>query len=243
MQVKITISYDGSKFNGFQIQNNKQKVITVAGQITKALKNLNIETTLIGSGRTDTGVHATAQVLHCELPKFWKDLARLKDELNRMISPNIHIKEIEYVDEKFHARFSAKKRLYRYILYSGEFQPFLSDYALHLKSIDVKKLDKILKYFIGVHDFKNFKKQGSETSSDTREIFNAGAYSHKGLVIIYFLGNSFLRSQVRMMTNFALKVMQNELTYKELKEQIESDTKHSTGVIPPSGLYLAKVFY
>ena len=130
MRIKLTISYDGSHFNGFQIQNNAQKVTTVAGDLTDALKKLNIKTILIGSGRTDQGVHATAQVVHCEIPEFWKDLHRLKKELNRTISPSIYVKEIKEVAQDFHARYSAKKRLYRYAIYSGEYQPFLSEYAL-----------------------------------------------------------------------------------------------------------------
>ena len=243
MRIKITISYDGSKFNGFQIQNNAQKVTTVAGVITKVLKNLNIDTILTGSGRTDTGVHATAQVIHCEIPEFWSDLTRLKEELNRILAPNIYIKNIESVSEDFHARFSAKKRLYRYAIYSGEYQPFLSNYALHVKNIETQRLDFILKNFIGTHDFKNFKKQGSDTNSDVREIFKAGAYTHKSITIIYFLGNSFLRSQVRMMCSFALKVMNEKLTCEQLNEQLKNKEKHSTGVIPSSGLYLAKIYY
>ena len=243
MQIKITLSYDGSKFNGFQIQNNAQKVTTVAGVLTKALKNINIDTNIIGSGRTDTGVHATAQVLHCEIPEFWSDLKKLKEELNRTITPSIYIKKLESISEDFHARFSAKKRLYRYALYSGKYQPFLSDYALHVKSIDTKKLNSILKNFIGTHNFKNFKKQGSDTNSDIREIFKAGAYTHNNMTIIYFLGNSFLRSQVRMMSDFALGVMNDKLTCKQLNEQLNNTKKHSTGVITSNGLYLAKIYY
>lgn len=243
MRVKITLSYDGSKFNGFQIQNNKQKVTTVAGILTKALKKLNIKTILTGSGRTDTGVHATSQVTHCEIPEFWSDLKRLKDELNRLSAPNIYVKNIELVSEDFHARFGAKKRLYRYFLYTGEYQPFLSQYALHVKSLDTKKLDLILKNFIGIHDFKNFKKQGSDTSSDVREIFKAGAYTHNNTTVIYFSGNSFLRSQVRMMCSFALEVTHEKLTCRQLSEQLDYNIKHSTGVIPSSGLYLAKIHY
>jgi len=243
MQIKITLSYDGSKFNGFQIQNNAQKVTTVAGVLTKALKNINIDTNIIGSGRTDTGVHATAQVLHCEIPEFWSDLKKLKEELNRTITPSIYIKKLESISEDFHARFSAKKRLYRYALYSGKYQPFLSDYALHVKSIDTKKLNSILKNFIGTHNFKNFKKQGSDTNSDIREIFKAGAYTHNNMTIIYFLGNSFLRSQVRMMSDFALGVMNDKLTCKQLNEQLNNTKKHSTGVIISNGLYLAKIYY
>lgn len=243
MRIKITISYDGSKFNGFQIQNNGQKVTTVAGVLTRALKNLNIDTNLVGSGRTDTGVHATTQVIHCDIPEFWSDLNRLKEELNKVISPNIYIKKIELMSENFHARFSAKKRLYRYIFYSGQYQPFFSDYALHVNNIDTKKLNSIVKNFIGTYDFKYFKKQGSDTNSDIREILKAGAYTYNNLTIVYFLGNSFLRSQVRMMSSFALEVMQNKLTCKQLKEQIDGIKKHYTGVIPSNGLYLSKIYY
>lgn len=243
MRIKLTISYDGSHFNGFQIQNNAQKVTTVAGELTTALKKLNIKTNLVGSGRTDQGVHATAQVIHCDIPSFWVDLNRLKKELNRTISSSIFIKKITAVELDFHARFNAKKRLYRYIIYSGEYQPFLSEYALHVKKIDAKKLNTILKNFIGIYDFKNFKKQGSETNSDIREIYKAGAYKHNNLTIIYFTGNSFLRSQVRMMCAFALNVMNKKLTCKELQEQLTCGVKHSTDVIPSSGLYLAKISY
>jgi tRNA pseudouridine38-40 synthase len=243
MRVKIAISYDGSMFNGFQIQNNGQKVITIAGVITKELKKLNIKTILVGSGRTDTGVHATSQVIHFEIPEFWKNIEKLKDELNRLIKPYIYIKKIELVDKNFHARFSAKKRLYRYVLYSGEYQPFLSRYALHVNNIDIKKLDLAIKNFIGIHDFKNFKKQGSETSSNIRRVFKAGVYKYKNMTIIYFLGDSFLRSQVRMMCSSALEVMNDKLTSTQLKEQLSKNKQHSTTVIPATGLYLAKVFY
>jgi len=243
MKIKATISYDGSKYHGFQIQTNNNKLSTVAGELTKILKNLNISTTIVGSGRTDTGVHATAQVIHFETPPFWDDLKKLKKRINQQLSSSLHVKDIQQVDENFHARFHAKKRLYRYILYTGTYQPFLAPYALHVKDVNVNKLNTILKNFIGTYDFKNFKKQGSKTNSDIREIFKSGAYTHNGVVIIYFLGNSFLRSQVRMMCNFALNVMQGNLTCKKLEEQLNNTQKHSTGVIPSSGLYLAKIYY
>ena len=136
-----------------------------------------------------------------------------------------------------------KKRLYRYALYSGSYQPFFSDYALHVKQIDVQKLDLILKNFIGVHNFQNFKKQGSDTNSDIREIFKAGAYVHNGVIIVYFLGNSFLRSQVRMMCASAIEVLNQKLTSKQLIEQLLTTKKHTTSVIPANGLYLAKILY
>ncbi|WP_245600597.1 tRNA pseudouridine(38-40) synthase TruA [Sulfurospirillum arcachonense] len=243
IKVKITLSYDGSKFNGFQIQKNNKKLTTVAGLITKVFKKLNIQTNLVGSGRTDAGVHATAQVLHCELPDFWEDLEKLKIKINKMLAPSIYIKSITNVNEDFHARYGAYKRLYRYVLYSGEYQPFFAPYALHVKDINTKKLNSILKSFIGTHDFENFKKTGSDTKTDIRHIFKAGAYTYKNMTIIYFLGNSFIRSQVRMMSDFALKVMNEELTIEQLEEQLNKTQKHSTAIIPSCGLYLAKIFY
>lgn len=243
MKIKVTLGYDGSKFHGFQIQKNNKNLLSVAGLISKSLHKINIETNIIGSGRTDSNVHATAQVIHFEVPSFWHNLEKLKSELNKQVSPYIYIKQIQGVDDLFHARFSAKKRLYRYILYSGNYQPFLSDYSLHVNSIDLKKLNLILQTFKGIHDFEYFKKTGSETRTNTREIYKTGAYQYKNFVIIYFQGNSFLRSQVRMMSDFSLKVMNNELTLKQLKEQVNKINKHSTGVIPANGLYLSKIYY
>jgi len=242
-KIKLTISYDGSKFNGFQIQNNNRKITTVAGHITKHLKKINIDTKLVGSGRTDSGVHATAQVIHCDIPAFWSDLDKLKLKLNQMLDESVHVKKIERANDEFHARYSAKKRLYRYILYTGQYQPFYAPYALHVESLDTHKLNEILKQFIGIYDFKYFKKPGSITKTDTREIFKAGAYTHKDFTIIYFLGNSFLRSQIRMMSDFALKTMEDEFDILQLKEQLNIKKIHSTNIVPASGLYLSKIFY
>jgi len=242
-KIKLTISYDGSKFNGFQIQNNNNKQTTVAGHITKFLKRLNIDTKLVGSGRTDSGVHATAQVVHCDIPTFWSNLDKLRTELNQMLDDSVHVKKIELVNDEFHARYSAKKRLYRYILYTGQYQPFYAPYALHVESINTHKLNEVLKQFIGIHDFKYFKKSGSMTKTDTREIFNAGAYTHKDFTIIYFLGSSFLRSQIRMMSDFALKTMEGKFDALQLKEQLNLKKVHSTNIVPSCGLYLSKIYY
>jgi len=243
MKIKATISYDGSKYHGFQIQTNNNKLSTVAGELTKILKNLNIHTNIVGSGRTDTGVHATAQVIHFEIPSFWDDVKKLKKRLNQQLSSSLHVKDIQQVDETFHARFHAKKRLYRYILYTGAYQPFLAPYALHVKDTNTTKLNTILENFVGVYDFEYFKKTGSITHTNTRELLKAGAYQYNNLTIIYFLGNSFLRSQVRMMGHFALEIMAENLTLNQLEEQLNKEQKYSTGVLPANGLYLSKIYY
>jgi len=244
MRVKITLSYDGSHFIGFQIQKNETKTSqTVAGAITRALKRINIDENVVGSGRTDTGVHATHQVVHIDLPAFWNNLEKLKDHLNGFLNPYIHIKSISTVSSSFHARYSAKKRLYRYVLYDGAYQPFLANYALHVKSLDVMKLNDYAQIFVGFHNFEYFKKLGGETTNDERTIFKVGAYRHNNFIIIYFLGNAFLRSQVRMMCGSLLKACEGSLSYEDLIAQRERKMKVSTTLIPACGLYLSRVYY
>lgn len=244
MRVKLTLSYDGSAFHGFQIQKNETKAIqSVAGALACALKRVNIEGCIVGSGRTDTGVHATHQIAHIDIPSFWKDLEKLKSHLNGFLQPSIFIHNIRPVNSSFHARFDAKKRLYRYVLYDGVYQPFLANYALHVQPIDVEKLNEYAQAFVGFHNFEYFKKLGGGTTKDERTIFKAGVYRHKNLIIIYFLGDAFLRSQVRMMCSSLLKVCDGTLNFEDLIAQRDRKMKVSTTLIPACGLYLSRVFY
>jgi len=245
MRVKITLSYDGSVFIGFQIQKDEtQTCQSVAGAITRALRHINIDAVVVGSGRTDTGVHATHQVLHVDLPSFWNDLSKLQLHLNGFLAPYIFIQSITPVASSFHARFDAKKRLYRYLLYDGAYQPFLANYALHVNHpLDVKKLNDYAQVFVGFHNFEYFKKLGGGATKDERTLFKAGAYRYKNFIVIYFLGDAFLRSQVRMMCGSLLKACQGVLSYEDLIAQREREMKVSTTLIPACGLYLSRVFY
>jgi tRNA pseudouridine38-40 synthase len=243
MRIKLEFSYDGSLFDGFQIQTNDTHVLSVAGAITKVLKALNITSDLVGSGRTDKDVHATNQVAHLDLPPFWKDLKKLKTALNTSLHPHIHIKNITHINDDFHARFDAKKRLYRYFCYEGEFQPFYAPYALHVKYIDVQKLNQILQLFTGEHDFTYFKKEGSPTTHNRRIIFKARAYRYKNFIVISLLGNGFLRSQVRMMISACLKVLEGKISLEQLQEQLDLKKVYTRSLVSANGLYLSKIFY
>ena len=106
MKIALTISYDGTTYNGSQIQPN---LPTIQSTLDKVLNQLNIKTILEFSGRTDKGVHAFRQVVSFVLPDFWKDLFKLKLTLNKMLPNSIHVRYIKVVDDDFHARFSAKK--------------------------------------------------------------------------------------------------------------------------------------
>lgn len=240
MRVKATISYDGSSFLGFQKQKSTTNTITYA--IEKALKSLKIDSDITGSGRTDAGVHATGQVIHFDLPTYWSDLKKLQLNLNRKLE-KISFKSIKLVDNNFHARFNAKKRVYRYIFKTSKPSVFENNYISYYQEFDTKNLNNSLKLFRGEHDFNMFHKTGSQMHTTKREIFHTRYFYKNGYHFIYITANGFLRSQVRMIVDAAIKCSRAELTTLQLKEQIENSVKHTTKLAPPQGLYLAKVIY
>lgn len=241
MRAKAILSYDGSRFYGFQSQKHTKN--TVATTLENSLKNLNIYSKITASGRTDRGVHATNQVIHFDLPPFWKDLKKLKNHLNRQLLPNIYVKNISFIDESFHARFSAKRRAYRYILTTKNPNPFEYNYVTFVENLDFKRVEDAIKLFEGRYDFKFFQKSGSDVKTTTREIYKAKSYEYKNYKILYFEANGFLRSQIRMMVDFLLKISKGDLTKEELKEQLLCQKRHSTSLAPPNGLYLCRVIY
>jgi tRNA pseudouridine38-40 synthase len=240
MRVKAVIAYDGSHYFGFQKQTSTPATITTT--IEKALKELKIFSSITGSGRTDAGVHATGQVIHFDLPEYWSDLKKLKLNLNRKLN-DIHIKHITQVSEDFHARFSAKKRLYRYVFKTIRPSVFEQGYISYYKPFDTAKLLDALKCFEGEHDFNYFRKTGSETHTSTRTIYDANYVMRNGYHFIYFQANGFLRSQVRMMVDAAISYAQDKISLTSLQEQIDVKRQHTTKLAPPEGLYLAKILY
>jgi len=240
MRVKAVIAYNGTTFQGFQKQSSTPNTVTSA--IENTLLSLGIEEPIIGSGRTDAGVHATGQVIHLELPDFWKDLSKLKEHLNGKLN-SIHIKHITAVDTAFHARFSAKRRLYRYIFKSRKPSLFEEDFVAYLPLQNDKKLNDALRCFIGEHDFSHFLKTGSKTKNHIRHIYKAYTLQRGNYHYIYFEANGFLRAQVRMMIDFSLRVANGELTLEQLQEQLSLKSIYSKKLAPAQGLYLARVIY
>jgi len=239
-RVKAVISYDGSRYFGFQKQKTTNKTITY--EIEKALTSLHIFSPIVGSGRTDTGVHATGQVIHFDIPLFWDDLSKLKLNLNRKLQ-DIQFKHITKVSSAFHARFSAKKRSYRYIFKTTKPSVFEQRYISYYPPFDETLLSAALHYFEGKHDFNYFRKTGTDTYTSLREVYKTQYIKRNNYHFIYFEANGFLRSQVRIMIESAMLYAVNKLTLKELQEQLACQIKHTTKLAPAEGLYLAKIIY
>lgn len=241
MRIKITVSYNGGYFFGSQKQNEKK---TVNGTIENALRELNIISTIQAAGRTDRGVHATNQVLHVDLPPFWRDTEKLKTSLQHKVGKHIYIKKIENVSDSFHARYSAKSRTYRYILKDIKYKnPFEENFVTYVDGIDLISMQTNIKYFIGTHDFRNFTKKNQDISNTTRTIYKAYAYKHKNMIVLYFNANGFLRSQIRMMTSALIKIQQNQLHVEDLKYAIANGKQIQCGTTEPNGLYLSHIHY
>jgi len=239
-RVKAVIVYDGGCFRGFQRQKSTKYTITTA--IELALVSVGIDSKIRGSGRTDTGVHATGQVIDFEVPNFWRDLAKLKEVLNRKLK-HISFKHISLVEDNFHSRFSAKRRLYRYIFKTTKPSIFEDRYIAYYPPFDVTLLQQALIKFKGEHDFSNFLKTGTLTHTNIREIYRAKYKRFNNYHIIYFEANGFLRSQVRMMVEVAMRVALGEFSIKKLEEQLELKERYITRLAPPEGLYLARIIY
>ena len=240
MRVKAVITYDGSSYSGFQKQKSTKQTITT--MIELALRSLNIESDITGSGRTDAGVHASGQVIHFDLPVFWSNLDDLKENINRKLT-DIRIKHICKVNDNFHARFTAKKRVYRYVFKTSKPSVFEQKYISQYIPFDAILLEEVLQTFIGSHDFDFFRKTGTDTHTSIREVYSVRYVKRGDYHFIYFTANGFLRSQVRMMIDSAMQCVNKKLTLIQLKEQLACQTKHSTKLAPAEGLYLARILY
>ena len=240
MKIKLTISYDGSNFYGSQIQPDQE---TVQLKVEEVLLSLNIDTKLDFSGRTDKGVHAFRQVISCKIPSFWNDLRKLKETLNRQLDSSIYVRQLCEVENDFHARFSAKKREYRYLISKKQLTPFNSKYLSYYSDIDVEKINSAIELFIGVHDFEYFSKKGSDPVSTIREIYDIKFYEYKDIYVLNFQANSYLRSQIRMIVDFIMKISSGQLSLDNLKKQLKCEKLISWTLADASGLYLSKIFY
>lgn len=241
MRVLLILSYNGSKFLGFQQQLHTKN--SVMNYLIDALSSLGIKNIPIGSGRTDKSVHANNQTLHLDLPHFWSDIFSLKTHLNRHLHPYIHIKKIYPVKDEFHARYSAVAREYRYIFSHENFSPFLNDFCSFYPPFDMEKLNNILHIFKGRHDFEYFKKNGSDTKNFTREIYHIKAKKYKDKTIISIKADGFLRSQIRMIISATLKVYESRLTKENIINQLNKKEIFSRSLAPANGLYLHRIYY
>ena len=241
--IKLTIEYDGKDFNGWQKQPNK---LNIQGEIERAIKDITgEEVDLIASGRTDAGVHALGQVANFKTNSNIP-VDKFPIALNTKLKRSIRILEAVEVEERFHSRYNCKRKTYRYIINNSENGTAIYrnlEYNFS-QELDVEKMNKAAKSFIGEHDFKGFKASGTSSKSSVRIIYEAKVYEENGRVIIELTGNGFLYNMVRIISGTLIEVGSGKIHPEEMDDIIESGDRTRAGkTLPPNGLYLVKVEY
>jgi tRNA pseudouridine38-40 synthase len=243
---KITIAYDGTDYSGWQIQQNAK---SIQGEITKAMETITQEKIkLVGSGRTDAGVHALAQVAHFDSEKDLDPL-RFLGALNSLLPKTIRVKSLEKVPSNFHAILSARGKEYHYHIGIGPIHdPFNYHYRTFLfKELDWEKIRKAKEFFIGTHDFTAFSnapQEGSVARDPVRTIYRIDIIEEPGGIRLEFEGNGFLYKMVRNIVGTLMMVGMGRLQIEDIPRLLASRDRRQVGMpASPKGLFMVKVTY
>lgn len=244
---KIEIQYDGTRYKGWQILSNNDN--TIQGKITEAISKVTgEEVQVIGSGRTDAGVHAMGQVANFHLTNTKiKDSVSFLNDLNNILPDDIAVISVNIVDGRFHARFSAVSKTYRYRIHYSKIPNVFERrfvYTYTNTPIDVEKMKEAATYFIGEKDFKSFCNNPKFTKSSVRTITNIDITKTDSEIIIDYTGDGFLKGMVRAITGTLIEVATGQKTASEIPSILESQSRENAGYTAPAcGLCLMEVRY
>jgi len=241
--IKLTITYDGTNYHGWQVQKDKR---TIQGTIELQLKKITGEKIrLIGSGRTDAGVHALNQVANFKTSSDLTPL-QIQKALNSLLPEDIYIKSAEYVPLEFHARYMAKSKIYEYrILNRQEPDIFQRKYHWHvIPKLDIERMRSALSLLEGTHDFSSFMSAGSSIKDPIRTIFKIELYKDDDLLKVIIEANGFLRYMVRNIVGTVVQLGYGKLSLDEFKDIFAACDRRLAGKkAPAKGLFLVKVRY
>ena len=242
---KIIIEYDGTDLHGFQIQkkhNTVQKL--VQSNISKILKE---KIKIIGSGRTDAGVHAWGQTAHFDTKKIIKNIGKFIHSLNFFLNKKlISILEIKKKNLSFNARYSARERIYEYILLNRFASPSIDkNKAWYIrKKLDLKLMKKASQKLLGKKDFKTFQASNCYSITSVKTLKKINIKKRDKKIVFHFKSKSFLRNQVRSMVGCLVYVGQKKWSLKKFENVFKSKKrKLCAPPAPAHGLYLLKVNY
>ena len=241
--IKLTIEYDGTNYLGWQ----KQKIgNTIQNTIEEAIKILtNEEVEVIGSSRTDAGVHAKGFVANFKTMSKIPD-NKYREAINHKLPDDIVILKSEEVDEAFHARYNARGKTYSYSIINRDTPCAINrNYLYHVKKkLNVEAMKEACKYFIGTYDFSSFKTSGSSVKTNVRTIFELYIEEKDDIIKIYVTGDGFLYNMVRIIAGTALYVSEGKINPADTKKLIELKSRDALGLTAPAkALFLNKVIY
>lgn len=243
---KLIIAYDGTHYHGWQVQPNG---ITIQEVLQKQMAvTLRHEVQVTGSGRTDSGVHATGQTAHFHTENEL-DAGKFLNSINALIPNDIRVLSCTPVTSDFHSRYSATGKIYHYHLWLDRFQsPFHRLYSLHVREkIDLELLQKAAQLFLGTHDFAAFANEshtGVASYDSIRTVRRLDLIPQEGGVRIEIEADGFLYKMVRNIVGTLIDCARGKLPIEEIPQIFESKDRRKAGkAAPPHGLFLHHVHY
>ena len=244
-RVKLVVAYDGSAFAGWQSQLHRK---TVQDELERAFHKISGERARVhGAGRTDAGVHALAQCAHVDLSARRMPISQWSNALNATLPPTIRVLRCQFVSQKFHARYSAKGKLYRYRVWNGPILPPLEvGRAWHIPTpLDLDLLKSAGEKFVGTHDFAAFAaNRGNKEENTTRSIRAVTVKKAGPKLTIDIAGDGFLYKMVRLMVGAMTRVALHKTRPDEISSRLKSGRREGTRFVAPAeGLYLVRIWY
>ena len=241
--LKLEISYDGSRYYGWERQPDKP---TIQGKLEEVLTRMcESPVEVIGAGRTDAGVHAKAMIANAHLSSLLP-AEEIRDYMNRYLPDDISVNEVRDASERFHARYNAVGKTYQYVFYCGRRKPvFRRKYVTVLERVpDVKAMEEAAKHLVGTHDYRAFSSNPNMKKSTVRTVDSIRIHLKSDFLYIDFHGNGFLQNMVRIMTGTLLEVGQGIKTPDDVKTILEGKDRRNAGpTAPAKGLTLIEVDY
>jgi tRNA pseudouridine38-40 synthase len=245
---KILLEYDGTRYSGWQEQKNAR---TVMGEIRKAAREVfSRDVEIQGAGRTDAGVHALGQVMHLKVASQVKDGSHvIQRKMNDLLPADIAILDIQQADRKFHARHSARSRVYVYQI-SRRKQAFTKRYVWWVKdSLDLKRMNEAASLIVGRHDFICFRAADPARPDESTivEVERAEIETEEDIIQIRIEASHFLWRMVRRVIGALVKVGKGEITVDQFQRLIDAkcsdDLDVAAWTAPASGLFLEEIRY
>jgi tRNA pseudouridine38-40 synthase len=241
MKFFFEIAYNGNNYAGWQSQLNAMGVQEVVENALSKL--LRSEIKIVGSGRTDAGVHCEQQFFHADIDVEF-DVENFLVRLNAFLPKDIAIASIRKVKDDAHARYSATERSYEYRI-TRKKNPFLEGLALHyFKEVDVQTMNEAAKSLVGVHDFASFSKVKTDVNNFLCDLKHAEWKQEGELLVFHITANRFLRGMVRAIVGTLLDVGTGKISVDDFKVILRSKNRKKAGMnVDPHGLYLTRVVY
>lgn len=244
MNVKLTIQYDGTRYDGWQRQGNTDN--TLQGRLEGVLSRMvGKPVELQGAGRTDAGVHARGQVASVHLPEGYTP-QEVQNYLNRYLPEDVAVVDVVEVGERFHARLSATGKEYRYHIRMGSVPDvFARKYQYRVEEpLDLAAMERAAGYLTGKHDFRSFCGNRRFKKSTVREVFHIGVEVCGSDLTLVYRGDGFLYNMVRILTGTLLEVGLGQRTPESMVDILEARERTAAGkTAPAQGLVLQEVYY